>query len=196
MSVKLGILGGTFDPPHLGHLAAADAARAALGLDAVLVVPAGRAPLRDAAPRASDADRLAMAALAFADRPWARVDARELRRGGTSWSIDTARELAAENPDARLIWILGSDQLVRLDRWKDAETLCRLVEFAVLSRSGLGVEPPAALRGVARVTVLPDPESPWSSTAIRESLHAGVPARNGLPPAVARLIEERGLYRD
>lgn len=195
MSVKLGILGGTFDPPHLGHLAAADAAKRALGLDAVLVVPAGRAPLREAPPTASDADRLAMAALAFADRPWARVDAREVRRGGTSWSIDTARELAAENPGARLFWILGSDQLVRLDRWKDAASLCSLVEFAVLSRSGLGVEAPAALRGQARVTVLPAPEAPWSSTAIREALGRGDPSRNGLPPAVTTLIEERGLYR-
>lgn len=194
--MKLGILGGTFDPPHLGHLAAADAARRSLGLDAVLVVPAGRAPLRDTAPRAADADRLAMAALAFADRPWARVDAREMRRGGVSWSIDTARELAAENPGAELLWILGSDQLQRLDRWREAAELCRLVTFAVLPRGGLGVAPPEALRGVAKVVALPAPEEPWSSTAIREALRAGGTARNGLPPAVATFIEERGLYRD
>lgn len=196
MPLKLGILGGTFDPPHLGHVAAADAARRTLGLDAVLVVPAGRAPLRGAAPRASDSDRLAMAALAFADRPWARVDAREIRRGGVSWSIDTARELVAEHPDAELHWILGSDQLVRLDRWKEAEALCRLVAFAVLARSGLGVEPPVALRGQAKVVVLPAPAEPWSSTLIRETLRGGGSARNGLPPAVATFIEERGLYRD
>lgn len=196
MSVKLGILGGTFDPPHLGHVAAADAAKRRLGLDAVLVVPAGRSPLRDASPRASDSDRLAMAALAFADRPWARVDAREIRRGGVSWSIDTARELAAEHPGAELHWILGSDQLVRLDRWKDAADLCRLVTFAVFPRSGLGADAPATLRGLAKVVVLPVPEEPWSSTAIRESLRAGGRAGNGLPPAVATLIEERGLYRD
>ena len=196
MPATYGILGGTFDPPHLGHLALADAAHASLGLDALFVVPAAQAPLRDGAPGASEADRLAMVALAFADRPWARVDAREMRRGGTSWSIDTARELAAENPGARLVWILGSDQLQKLDRWKEATELCRLVEFAVFSRSGLGVEPPAALRGIARVTVLRAAETPLSSTAIRESLRKGPPARNGLPPAVAALIEERRLYRD
>jgi nicotinate-nucleotide adenylyltransferase len=124
------------------------------------------------------------------------VDAREIRRGGVSWSIDTARELAAEHPGAELHWILGSDQLVRLDRWKDASDLCRLVTFAVFPRSGLGADAPATLRGLAKVVVLPVPEEPWSSTAIRESLRAGGRAGNGLPPAVATLIEERGLYRD
>ncbi|MGA0134358.1 MAG: nicotinate (nicotinamide) nucleotide adenylyltransferase [Opitutales bacterium] len=195
MSGTIGILGGTFDPPHLGHLAVADAARHALGLDVVLVVPAGRAPLRDAPPLASDSERVALTSLAFADRPWARVDAREVRRGGTSWSVDTAREVAAENPGARLIWILGSDQLLKLDRWRDVAELCRLVEFAVLARDGLGVEPPAGLRGLARVIPLRAPEAPWSSTAIRSGLKAGGAPGNGLPPAVAALIEERGLYR-
>lgn len=196
MPPTIGIFGGTFDPPHLGHLAVADAAHAALGLDSLLVIPAAHAPLRDDPPRASDPDRLAMVSLAFADRPWARVDAREMRRGGTSWSIDTARELAAEHAGVRLIWILGSDQLLRLDRWKDVAELCRLVEFAVLARDGLGAEPPASLRGLARVIPLRQPESPWSSTLIREALRSPARSRNGLPPAVAALIEERGLYRE
>ena len=98
MSRRIGILGGSFDPPHLGHLALAEAAHAQLGLDVVHVIPAARAPLRDDTPRASDADRILLLRLAFDAFSWAVVDDREIRRGGVSYSIDTARELAAEHP--------------------------------------------------------------------------------------------------
>ena len=130
MPAAIGILGGTFDPPHAGHVAAAVAAHSQLGLDEVRVIPAGQAPLRSAAPVASAADRVAMCRLAFAGHPWAVIDDRETRRAGTSWSVDTARELAREHPDALRVWILGADQLARLDRWKDVVELCGLVEFA------------------------------------------------------------------
>lgn len=196
MPAAIGILGGTFDPPHAGHVAAAVAAHRQLGLDEVRVVPAGQAPLRAGAPVASAADRVAMCRLAFAEHPWAVVDERETRRAGTSWSVDTARELARELPDALRVWILGADQLARLDRWKDVVELCGLVEFAVLSRDGISTLPPPSLAAVIRLTVLKAPPVRVSSTALREVLRRGDSARNGLPLAVARHIDERSLYQD
>ena len=195
MPAAIGILGGTFDPPHAGHVAAAVAAHKQLGLDEVHVIPAGQAPLRAGAPVASAADRVAMCRLAFAEHPWAVVDERETRRAGTSWSVDTARELAREHPDASRVWILGADQLARLDRWKDVVELCGLVEFAVLSRDGIPTSPPASLAAVIRLTVLKAPEVQVSSTALREALRRGDSPRNGLPLGVARHIDERSLYQ-
>ncbi|MEY4132330.1 MAG: hypothetical protein RLZ85_1109 [Verrucomicrobiota bacterium] len=195
MPAALGILGGTFDPPHAGHVAAAAAAHKQLGLDEVRIIPAGQAPLRSGAPVASAADRATMCRLAFAEHPWAVVDERETRRAGTSWSIDTARELAKEFPHALRVWILGADQLARLDRWKDVAELCGLVEFAVLSRDGISTVPPASVASVIRLTVLKAPAVQVSSTALREALRRGDSPRNGLPLAVARHIDERSLYQ-
>jgi nicotinate-nucleotide adenylyltransferase len=195
MPAAIGILGGTFDPPHAGHVAAAVAAHKQLGLDEVRVIPAGQAPLRTGAPVASAADRVAMCRLAFAEHPWAVIDDRETRRAGTSWSVDTARELAREHPDALRVWILGADQLARLDRWKDVVELCGLVEFAVLSRDHISTVPPASLAAVIRLTVLKAPPVQVSSTALREALRRGDSPRNGLPLGVARHIDERSLYQ-
>ncbi|MFN5654580.1 MAG: nicotinate (nicotinamide) nucleotide adenylyltransferase [Verrucomicrobiota bacterium] len=195
MPAAIGILGGTFDPPHAGHVAAAVAAHKQLGLDEVRVIPAGQAPLRTGAPMASAADRVAMCRLAFAEHPWAVIDDRETRRAGTSWSVDTARELAREHPDAMRVWILGADQLARLDRWKDVVELCGLVEFAVLSRDHISTVPPASLAAVIRLTVLKAPPVQVSSTALREALRRGDSPRNGLPLGVARHIDERSLYQ-
>ena len=195
MPAAIGILGGTFDPPHAGHVAAAVAAHKQLGLDEVRVIPAGQAPLRAGAPVASAADRVAMCRLAFAEHPWAVVDDRETRRAGTSWSVDTARELAREHPDALRVWVLGADQLARLDRWKDVVDLCGLVEFAVLSRDGISTLPPPSLAAVIRLSVLKAPEVRVSSTALREALRRGDSPRNGLPLGVARHIDERSLYQ-
>ena len=195
MPAAIGILGGTFDPPHAGHVAAAVAAHKQLGLDEVRIIPAGQAPLRTGAPVASAADRVAMCRLAFAEHPWAVVDDRETRRAGTSWSVETARELAREHPDALRVWVLGADQLARLDRWKDVVELCGLVEFAVLSRDGISTLPPPTLAAVIRLTVLKAPAVQVSSTALREALRRGDSPRNGLPLGVARHIDERSLYQ-
>jgi nicotinate-nucleotide adenylyltransferase len=195
MPTAIGILGGTFDPPHAGHVAAAVAAQQQLGLDEVRVIPAGQAPLRTGAPVASAADRVTMCRLAFAEYRWAVIDERETLRSGTSWSVDTARELAREHPDALRIWILGADQLARLDRWKDVVELCGLVEFAVLSRDCISTLPPASLAAVIRLTVLKAPPVQVSSTALREALRRGDSPRNGLPLGVARHIDERSLYQ-
>ncbi len=195
MPAAIGILGGTFDPPHTGHVAAAVAAHKQLGLDEVRIIPAGQAPMRLGATVASAADRATMCRLAFADCPWAVVDEREIRRAGTSWSIVTARELAKEFPEATRVWIIGADQLARLDRWKDVADLCSLVDFAVLSRDGISTVPPPAIATLIRKTVLQAPEVQVSSSALRETLRRGDSPRNGLPLGVARHIDERSLYQ-
>ena len=92
-------------------------------------------------------------------------------------------------------WILGADQLARLDRWKDVAELCSLVEFAVLSRDGISTVPPPAIAALIRLTVLKAPAVQVSSTALREALRRGDSARNGLPLGVARHIDERSLYQ-
>jgi len=176
-------------------VAAAVAAHKQLGLDEVRIIPAGQAPMRTGAPVASSADRATMCRLAFADCPWSVVDEREIRRDGTSWSIDTARELAREFPDAMRVWIIGADQLARLDRWKDIAELCSLVEFAVLSRDGISTVPPPAILALIRLTVLKAPAVQVSSTALREALRHADSPRNGLPLGVARHIDERSLYQ-
>lgn len=195
MSRRIGILGGSFDPPHVGHLAMARAARDQLGLDLVHVVPAAQAPLRDHAPRASAADRILLLRLAFDPFSWAVVDDREVRRGGVSYSVDTARELAAEHPGDTLYWIVGADQLARLHLWRDASALCGMVRLAVLARDGEPGRVDASLAAVARVERLAAPEVAVSSTDIRRALAEGRPVGKTLPPAVADCIQARNLYR-
>ena len=196
MTRVVGILGGTFDPPHAGHIAAATAAWKQMQMDEVRVIPAGLAPLRAALPLASATHRLAMVKLAFEPCPWAVIDDREVRREGVCWSVDTARELARDFPAARRVWIIGADQLARLDRWKDIGELAGLVEFAVLARDGISVEPPASLGAKLKLTVLKAPPVKVSSTALRLSLKEGKPFGNGLPKSVRDFIEEHSLYKN
>jgi nicotinate-nucleotide adenylyltransferase len=103
--------------------------------------------------------------------------------------------LALEFPDAMRVWIIGADQLARLDRWKDVAELCSLVEFAVLSRDGISTVPPLAISALIRLTVLKAPAVQVSSTALREALRRTDSPRNGLPLGVARHIDERSLYQ-
>jgi nicotinate-nucleotide adenylyltransferase len=195
MKRVVGILGGTFDPPHAGHIAAATAAWKQMKMDEVRVIPAGLAPLRAALPLASATNRLAMVNLAFEPCKWAVIDDREVRREGVCWSVDTARELAHDFPHARRVWIIGADQLARLDRWKDIDELTKLVEFAVLSRDGISVAPPASIASKVRLTVLKAPPVKVSSTALRLALQEGKSAGNGLPKSVRDFIEEHSLYK-
>lgn len=193
---RIGVLGGSFDPPHAGHVAVAEAAVRQLGLDRLLVIPAAQAPLRDTAPRASADDRLELARLAFAGVARAAVDDREVSRGGVSYSVDTARELAREHPGADLVWVLGADQLARLHLWREAAGLCRLVRFAVLAREGREGAVDPSLASLARVERLAAPEVDVSSTRLRDLLASGSGTGKALPPAVAAAIQARSLYRN
>ncbi len=189
---RVGILGGSFDPVHLGHVRAAEAARDALALDRVLLVPNARQPLklgRDAAPAE---DRLAMVRLAVAGRPRLEASDEEIVRGGISYTIDTLRALRDRlGPDAEIFLLMGADTLKDLGRWKGADELAALATHVALTRPGYALEEGAGLP-VRRLEV---DALPVSSTEVRRLLAAGEPAPGLLDLAVADYIAKKGLYR-
>jgi len=190
------VLGGAFDPVHRGHVAMG-AHLLDTGLaDRLVVVPAGLSPLKGACG-AGAADRLEMCRLAFAGLPRARVDDRELRRAGPSYTVDTLAELAAERPGDDLLFAMGADNVADFPRWRDPAGILKLALLVVFPRDG--VTPTTAACAEAgipadRVRLVRDFDHPVSSTAVRGMLRRGrVPDRD-LPPAVAALIRSRHLY--
>lgn len=198
-SPELGVVGGTFDPVHVGHTAMGDAALAELGLDALLYLPAGSPSFklgRDVAPRS---DRLAMVRLAVAGRPRCAVSAREVERPGTTYTVDTLEELGrACPPGTRLTFVVGADALATLPLWHRAADLARLARFAAAGRAGCDLAVAAAHVAASGlgfdVALLSAPLPDVSSTQVRESLAHGEDPTGLLEPAVARYIDERGLY--
>lgn len=202
--VRIGILGGTFDPLHLGHLLIAETARAALGLASVRFVPAGEPWLKSGQMITPAAHRLRMAELAVADNPDFGVCDCEVRRRGPTYTVETLRELRAGYPaDTELYFIVGSDVLAEFHRWKEPERILELCRLAVIERPGgpaAGVEAlaerfPAALASGAVVAVA-GPRVDFSASELRRLLAAGKSARYQIPDAVAAYINEQGLYRD
>jgi nicotinate-nucleotide adenylyltransferase len=198
--VRTGIFGGTFDPIHVGHLAAAEVARAELGLARVVFVPAARPPHKDAVVAPAE-DRLAMVRLAVADNPAFEVSDAEVRRPGPSFTVDTLRTLAGEQPSQELFYLLGSDSLLDLPTWHDPEGLCRLATFAVLLRPGWprarleawhAAQPPGRR---PRMVVVEVPALDVASRDLRRRLALGRTVRYLLPEAVRTYALERGLYR-
>jgi len=194
---RIGLFGGTFDPVHLGHLAVARAALSQLNLDHLFFIPATQAPMRNEAPDASAADRLNLLDLAIREAADPRLSLLDLevRAGGVNYTVDTVRKLRAEWPRAELFWLLGSDQLAQLDRWREPAELAKLVTFAVLDRPGtLSATPPPVLSGVLRWQRLNSPPHPAQSAEIRRRRKAGESVDLWLPRAVAAAIEEKKLY--
>jgi len=190
--VATGLLGGSFDPVHVGHLVAADRAAEALGLERVTFVPCARQPLKATGPVASGAHRLAMLELAVAGhRPFA-VDPIELDRDGTgpSYTVDTLRALQARRPGERLVLLLGADAAADLPRWRAVQEVVRLAEVAVLTRPGA----PEPARGLVR-HVVATPAIEISASDIRARCLAGKSIRYLVPDGVADYIERNGLYR-
>ena len=196
---RIGLYGGSFDPPHQAHLALARTALGQLGLDGLLWLPAGR-PWQKARELAPDADRLAMLRLLVAGEPRFEIDERELHRAGPSYTIDTLRELRTERPQARLFLVVGQDQLAGLPSWRDWTGLLEAATLAVAGRAGDAVAPPPEVAARApRLERLEMPPMAVSSSAIRAHLAAGGTARELSPamvsPEVAGYIDSRRLYR-
>jgi nicotinate-nucleotide adenylyltransferase len=192
--VKLGVIGGTFDPIHLGHLRAAENAREALGLDRVLFVPAGRPPHRPD-HLAPALDRFAMVALATNQHPTFVASDLELRRDGPSYTVDTLRALRALQASDPLYLIVGSDTFPEMASWREPEALRALCTVAVVSRPGAD-EPPLdeeVLRAADAVRVS-GPGLPISATGVRERVRAKQSVRYLVPSGVADYIAKRGLY--
>jgi nicotinate-nucleotide adenylyltransferase len=195
---RVGILGGAFNPPHLGHLCLAQEAHARLGLDRVLLVPVGQAPHRvlEADPGADE--RLRMAQLAAVGDDRLGVSPIEVDRPGPSYMADTLTLLHEAEPATDLTLILGADQATRLSAWHQPERVLELARVAVADREGIGRdEVVAALGGLAggdAIEGFPLPRIGVSSTMVRERVAGGLPVRYLVPEAVADHIATRGLY--
>jgi nicotinate-nucleotide adenylyltransferase len=195
----LGVLGGTFDPIHFGHLDAAEAARAALSLDEILVVPSHDPPHRPVDPHATPFHRFAMAALAATGRPGYRVSDMELVREGASYTVDTLRALQRQGWSAsQLFFILGSDAFAEVATWREYPRVLDEANFVVIARSGVTPEEAVArnpeLSGRPGIILLNADTRDVSSTLIRQRLRAGQPIDDLVPPAVAGHILAHHLY--
>ncbi len=193
--MRVGLLGGTFDPIHLGHLRAAENVREALHLDQVAFVPVGAPPHRDR-PLSSPLDRFAMVCLATAANPRFVASDIEVRRPGTSYTVDTLATLHDERPDDVFVVIVGSDTWPEMATWREPERLFRLCLVAVVDRPGDTVEttlvPPFPdAQGVLRVSGC---GLPISATAVRERVKRGESVRYLVPEPVNDYIGKRGLY--
>ena len=189
---RIGLLGGTFDPIHRGHLAAACAVRDALALDTVLLVVANEPWQKEGTrPITPAGDRIAMVEAAAAGVDRVEASRIEVDRGGVTHTIDTVEQLRAELPGAILYLVVGEDVAAQLESWHRADELARLVELVVVTRPGGPAAPsPAGWRSTA-VPMVPVPES---STGIRERIVAGLPVDDAVPAPVVRYIEQHGLY--
>jgi nicotinate-nucleotide adenylyltransferase len=195
LSGATGILGGTFDPIHLGHLAVARQVLADLELERVLLIPSYQPPHRDP-PAASPADRLEMARLAAAGLAGLDVDDVEVRRQGLSYAVDTLRQLKQADPGRELVLLLGRDAALEFGTWHQASAIGDLARVAVFNRAGTGAGT-GALRqaGLPAGTLSLVVDSPdVSATEVRSRLAAGGDLSGMLPASVLEYIREHGLY--
>lgn len=186
---RIALFGGTFDPIHDGHLHIADLAKHRLALDEVRFIPCRISPHKLATHPTPGSDRLEMLHLATAHLPWAVVDPLELNREGPSYSWQTVETLREHLPNARLFWIMGTDQWQALPDWARPEILRKHLDFIVISRGS----PPEARDGYRLHVIHTD--HPASSTQIRTDLAHGGHGCGWLPAPVADHIQKHGLYR-
>jgi nicotinate-nucleotide adenylyltransferase len=189
--MKIGIFGGSFDPVHLGHLLVARAAREEAGLERLFFVPAAQSPFKPEAEPAPAAERLRWLRLALAGETTAEVDEQEIRRGGPSYTIETARAYALKYPGAELYYLIGADQTALLGKWREAAELAHLVQFLIIPRPG---EIVAELAAPFRGRVLRGIPLGVSSSEIRARLKAGLPVSHLTPAAVAEALGNNRLY--
>lgn len=198
--MRLGILGGTFDPPHVGHLAIAQDAWARLPLDRVLFVPAAVPPHKIGAVCTAPDLRLEMVRAAIAGDDRFEASPIELERTGPSYTVDTLRALTKRQPAAELFLLLGADQFREIGTWRESAELARLAQLVVVPRgdedAGAMDAARRALPADARVTRLDATRVDVSSTEIRRRRAAGEPIRYLVPDDVLRVIERERLYED
>lgn len=197
--MRLGVLGGTFDPIHAGHLAAGHAALDCASLNSVLFMPSAQPPHRAGAV-ASAADRLAMSRLAVEGEPRFLVSDLEIRRGGRSFTSDTLEELRRARPGDELFLILGWDAARLFSTWHEPHRVSDLASIVVVSRPGTKQPSSDEIRAAGldgdHVIVCLRPTPDISASRLRQAIAAGEPIRGQVPAAVERYIAEHGLYRD
>ena len=194
------MLGGTFDPPHVGHLWLATLVADELGLDRVLFMPASQPPHKRGRRMSPAADRLLMTRLATAGDPLFELCPLEMERPGPSFTVDSVNELLALYRGSRLFLLMAADSLSQIDTWREPDRLLSLVEWAVGPRTGTSLPAPEALRkrfgrSAARIHLLEGPSLDVSASEIRRRVAAGRAIRYLVPVAVEELIADRRLYR-
>lgn len=198
--MKIGLLGATFDPVHLGHIVAADEARLALGLAEVLFIPAGQPRLKGHTTVAPAMHRVAMARLAIAGRPDYKISEIEIKRLGASYTVDTLAELRrVYSVKDEIYFILGWDSLEKFAQWREPLRIIEMCYLAAVPRPGWPQPDVAALEeavpGISdRIILLEGPRVDISSTAIRELIKEGKDINNLVPAAVAEYINRHNLY--
>lgn len=203
--MRLGLLGGTFDPPHVGHLLVASDACDELALDRLVFVPNARQPLKGDRDVTPAADRLAMLQLATAGDVRFEVDPIEIERGGTSYSVETLAEYAGRFPGATRYFLVGADVGGSFGHWREPRRVASLARLAILRR-GTGTDAAGDAAALAPfLQVVGDAAEPpivvhtrridVSSTEVRQRVRSGRPLTGFVPAAVARFIAEHGLYQ-
>jgi nicotinate-nucleotide adenylyltransferase len=188
---RVGVFGGLFNPPHVGHLALCQEAAWQLGLERVVLVPTGHPAHRPAPPEPPEM-RLRLAQAAALGNPMFTVSRLEIDRSGPSYTVDTLRELSHRYPGSSLHLLIGADQLAAMDTWHEPEAIVQLARLAVALRPGVD------LSGAERANLdwVEMPQIGISSSLVRERVRAGRPIRYFVPDAVRELIEAEDLYRD
>lgn len=188
---RIGLFGGSFDPVHLGHLLVAQSAREQLDLARLFFIPAAQSPFKPEIRPTPAQARLRLLRLALAGQPWCAVDEQEISRGGFSYTIDTARDYARRFASAQRFYLIGADHLPQLPKWRGAEELAGLVEFAVIPRPGqadLPLPAPFRGRGLAGFPL------GVASSQIRERVKVGLTIDHLVPAPVAEAIRNYRLY--
>ncbi|EIE98304.1 nicotinate-nucleotide adenylyltransferase [Saccharomonospora glauca] len=189
---RLGVMGGTFDPVHNGHLVAASEVQHRFGLDEVIFVPTGQ-PWQKAGREVSKAeDRYLMTVIATASNPVFSVSRVDIDRGGQTYTVDTLRDLRAEYPDDELYFITGADALEQILTWRDVDELFDLAHFIGVTRPGYQLNGHHLPKG--RVSLVEVTAMAISSTACRERVRNGEPVWYLMPDGVVRYINKRKLY--
>ncbi|MFJ7727016.1 nicotinate-nucleotide adenylyltransferase [Neobacillus sp. NPDC097160] len=185
---KVGILGGTFDPPHYGHLLIANEVHSALQLDEIWFMPNHEPPHKKKPESVKDEDRLKMLTLAIAGNPVFAIQPIELERGGPSYTVDTMRMLNTEYSDHQFFFIIGADMIEYLPKWHKVDELVNLVQF-------VGVDRPSYNRQTDYPVLYVDvPAMDVSSSMIRDRMKSGKTVQYLLPDQVIEYIEEKHLY--
>lgn len=201
MNPKIGILGGTFDPIHLGHLFVAEAARDAFNLNKVLFIPTGDPPHKKSSRLASGKDRIQMIQKAICDNPTFHLDSREVERIGTTYTIDTLTEIKELYPHDELFFIIGGDTLLELKNWRNFSSVAGLCDFIVYQRLGYRhheqKEEALSLQQTyrARIHFMEGPYLDVSSRDIRQRLEQKQTIRYLVPDEVVIYIKEHKLYK-
>jgi|ERR1051326_2112872 nicotinate-nucleotide adenylyltransferase len=188
---RIGLFGGSFDPVHLGHLLVAQAAREELQLERLVFIPAAQSPFKPACQPSPPSRRLCLVRLALAGKPWCDIDDQEIKRGGLSYTIDTARDYVRRFPEAEFFFLMGADHVAQLPKWREAAELARLMQFVVIPRPG---QTEARLPDPFRGRMLKGFPLDISSSQIRARVQAGLPLEPLVPAAVAESIRNNGLY--